>query len=112
MGLQKNMINYISPNDLDINHKQHEEDKSNDDEFDLLDSLEWLQNKGKRVDKQEKFFGSRDRYLQARNIAFLNNNVLLLEEPYSNPKFLMDKKGFHIEKSIDGLLTNYKFHFN
>ena len=45
---------------------------------------------------------------------FLNNDVFLLEKPYSGPKFIrfvVDKKGFHIEKSIDGLLTNYKFSY-
>ena len=113
------MSEEIELNDLDINkeeeHEEDEEDETNfegDDDFDLLDSLTWLQHKGQSDNKQEKFFGNRDRYLQARNIAFLNNYALLLEEECNNSKFvkfLMDKKGFNIEKRIDGLLTNYKF---
>ena len=52
------------------------------------------------VKYRKKFFGTRDRYLQARN-------VVLLEEPCSNPKFIK----FRVEKTIDGLITNYKFSF-
>lgn len=53
--------------------------------------------------------------MQARNIAILNSDVLLLEEECNNSKFVkfrMDKKGFHIEKRIDGILTNYKFSYH
>ena len=62
---------------MDINKEREPEDeydKTNfgaDDDHDLLDSLIWFQQKGKSDDKQEKFFGNIDRYLQARNIAFL-----------------------------------------
>ena len=53
--------------------------------------------------------------MQARNIAFLNNDVLLLEEECNNPnfvKFFMDKKDSHIDKTIDGSLTNYEFSYH
>ena len=60
---------------------------------------------GDDFDLRKKLFSNTDRYLQARNIAFLNNDALLLEKECNDPKFI----GFHIEKRIDGLLTNFKF---
>ena len=79
-----------------------------------MHDLDRLSNKGKPVTSIEKLFGNRDTYHQVRNITFLFNNTLLLEPESSDPKFikwLMDKKGLRIKKSInsDGFLTNYDF---
>ena len=57
---------------MDANKEKEPEEEGNDDEtnfggddFNLLDSLTWLQNKRKTVNTQEKFFGNKQRSLFA-----------------------------------------------
>ena len=102
--------------------KENEEEEETDlsggsDENDLLDSLDWLPNRGRNVNDNKNFkplkrlFGGRVN--EARNIGFFIEDVLLMEKECTNPRFinyLMEKQDFSIKKtlSVYDLITNYE----
>ena len=111
----------IELNDLDNIRNIEEEGENKETDFggasnenDLLDSLDWLSNRGKNAnDKLNKLFGNR--VYQARNIGFFIEDLPLLEREkgYTDPRFieyLMETQEFEIEKtlSVSLVLTNYK----
>ena len=116
----------IELNDFDeIQNKEgnKEEDNNEEEETDfggeenILDDLDWLSNRGREVidinhlDSLKKILV--DRVNEARNAGYFIFDVLQLELPCTNPKFikyLMENRDFKIKKTIrvSGFTTNYE----
>ena len=102
-------------------NEENEEDEEVEtalDEDDMMNGMNWVQNKGKEIDVNEKsellnrHFGKR--IYEARNIGyFLEDVVLMTDESVSNPRFvkyLIETQDFEIRKTLNGSgsVTNYE----
>lgn len=110
----------------DLNRNKEEEEQEKEEETDLGESskendflgrLDWLISQRERSKSVEKLFGNEEDFYVARSIAFLFDDVLLLEPDCTNVDFirwLREEKGFKIKKTIrmDGLLVDYEFSYN
>lgn len=114
----------VELNDLDNERRNQENEEDEDEEEtdycgedDLLNSSDWLLNRD-RVhididcsDPLNKYFGNKVH--EARNIGFFIEDVLLMDEGVTNPRFikyLIETQDFEIRKTLSDsdLITNYE----